>query len=301
MNGEISIIPDIGTEPISPDSPAGEDARYEPEYEVIQSEIEKMASPTSEGVTDWAKIVELGTELLSRKSKNLLIAGYLFVGLLQSRGPGQLAPAMAMYRGMIENFWDDLFPPKKRKKARINAIEWWLEKVQAELDGFPEGFEMEAEPHAAMMADLAAIDDFLAENLDSTPLLHQLRSRLDAIPAVQPPEPEPEPEPEADSEDAYIALQNFGNSSIDIEFWGFVRVFSYDEQIRIRHSLVGDIIDMAEEIGVSFAFPTRTVHMLNAPPDFELPAKELSPPETEETPDLPEPPFPSQSRRKVAA
>lgn len=196
----MSNISDIGTEPISPDSPAGEDARYEPEYEAIQSEIEKLASPTSEGATDWAKIVELGTELLSRKSKNLLIAGYLFVGLLQSRGPDQLAPAMAMYRGIIENFWDGLFPPKKRKKARINAIEWWLEKVLAELDGFPEGFEMEAEPHAAMMADLAAIDGFLAENLDSAPLLHQLRSRLDAIPTVQPPEPEPEPEPLPEAE-----------------------------------------------------------------------------------------------------
>jgi type VI secretion system protein VasJ len=196
----MSSIPDIGAEPISAASPAGEDARYEPEYEAIQSEIEKLASPTSEGVTDWAKIVEFGTELLSRKSKNLLVAGYLFVGLLQSRGPDQLAPAMAMYRGMIENFWDDLFPPKKRKKARINAIEWWLEKVQAELDGFPDGFEMDAGPHAAMMADLSAIDDFLAENLDSAPLLHQLRSRLDAIPTVRPPEPEPEPEPAPEAE-----------------------------------------------------------------------------------------------------
>ncbi len=196
---ETSNIPDIGTEPISPDSPSGEDARYEPEFEAIQAEIEKLASPTSQGATDWAKIVAQGTELLSKKSKNLLIAGYLFVGLLQSRGPDQLAPAMAMYRGIIENFWDTLFPPKKRKKARINAIEWWLEKVLVELDGFPEGFEMDAEPHAAMMADLAAIDDFLGRNLDSAPLLHQLRSRLDAIPTVQPLEPEPEPEPEPET------------------------------------------------------------------------------------------------------
>lgn len=77
--------------------------------------------------------------------------------------------------------------------------------------------------------------------------------------------------PESDTEDCYIGLKDFGASSIDIEFWGFVRVYSYEDQIRLRHALVGDVIDLAEEIGVSFAFPTRTVHMLNAPPDFEMP------------------------------
>jgi small-conductance mechanosensitive channel len=77
--------------------------------------------------------------------------------------------------------------------------------------------------------------------------------------------------PDADPEDCYIGLKDFGASSIDIEFWGFVRVYTYEDQVRLRHALVGDVIDLAEEIGVSFAFPTRTVHMLNAPPDFEIP------------------------------
>jgi len=76
--------------------------------------------------------------------------------------------------------------------------------------------------------------------------------------------------PKADPEDCYIGLKDFGASSIDIEFWGFVRVYSYEDQVRLRHALVGDVIDLAEKIGVSFAFPTRTVHMLNAPPDFEM-------------------------------
>ena len=106
--------------------------------------------------------------------------------------------------------------------------------------------------------------------------------------------------PEADVDDCYIGLLNFGNSSIDIEFWGFFRVYSYNDQIRIRHALVGDIIDLAEELGVSFAFPTRTVHMLNAPPDFELPAGKLSTPASEETPDATEPPYPPRNRQVAA-
>lgn len=68
--------------------------------------------------------------------------------------------------------------------------------------------------------------------------------------------------PEADAEDCYIGLQDFGASSIDIEFRGFFRVCTYEDQVRIRHVLVGDVIDLAEEIGVSFAFPHP-----NRPPD----------------------------------
>ncbi len=76
-------------------------------------------------------------------------------------------------------------------------------------------------------------------------------------------------QPDADEEDCYIGLKDFGASAIEIEFWGFFRVYNYEDHVRVRHALVGDVIDLAEQIGVSFAFPTRTVHLLNAPPDSE--------------------------------
>jgi small-conductance mechanosensitive channel len=78
-------------------------------------------------------------------------------------------------------------------------------------------------------------------------------------------------QPESDAEDCFIGLKDFGSSSIDIEFRGFFRVYTYEDQVRIRHSLVGDVIDLAEKLGVSFAFPTRTVHLLNAPPNLKTP------------------------------
>jgi small-conductance mechanosensitive channel len=73
----------------------------------------------------------------------------------------------------------------------------------------------------------------------------------------------------SDPEDCYIGLKDFGASAIEIEFRGFFRVYSYGDQVRVRHALVGEVITLAEEIGVSFAFPTRTVHLLNAPTEFE--------------------------------
>lgn len=75
--------------------------------------------------------------------------------------------------------------------------------------------------------------------------------------------------PEADPENCYVGLKDFGASAIEIEFRGFVRVFSYEDQVRVRHALIGDVIDLAEETGVSFAYPTRTVHILNAIPGCE--------------------------------
>ena len=73
-------------------------------------------------------------------------------------------------------------------------------------------------------------------------------------------------QPEADARDCYVALKNLGDFAIQIECRGFFKIFSYEAQIRARHSLIGDVIDLAEKIGVEFAFPIRTVHLLNKPP-----------------------------------
>jgi small-conductance mechanosensitive channel len=76
-------------------------------------------------------------------------------------------------------------------------------------------------------------------------------------------------QPDADEDDCYIGLKDFGASAIEIEFWGFFHVYNYEDHVRVRHALVGDVIELAEQIGVSFAFPTRTVHLINTPPDSE--------------------------------
>ena len=71
-----------------------------------------------------------------------------------------------------------------------------------------------------------------------------------------------EEQPRADANECYIGLRTFGPSSIDIEFWGYFKVYGYEAHVRVRHAFIGDVIDLAEEVGVTFAFPTRTVHMM---------------------------------------
>jgi hypothetical protein len=40
-----------------------------------------------------------------------------------------------------------------------------------------------------------------------------------------------------------------------------MNVWGYDDYVRAQHDLIGQIVDLARSIGVSFAFPTRTVHV----------------------------------------
>jgi len=39
---------------------------------------------------------------------------------------------------------------------------------------------------------------------------------------------------------------------------------SYEDQVNAQHALMLEIIALAEKVGVSFAFPTRTVHVMGA-------------------------------------
>ena len=68
-------------------------------------------------------------------------------------------------------------------------------------------------------------------------------------------------QPSADAKDCYVGLKDFGDSAIEIECRCFVFVSNYDDQVAVRSTLVADIVDLAQQVGVGFAFPTRTIHL----------------------------------------
>ena len=68
--------------------------------------------------------------------------------------------------------------------------------------------------------------------------------------------------PSADANDCYVGLKDFGQSAIEIECRCFVFVSNYDDQVAVRSALVADIVDLAKQVGVSFTFPTRTIHLV---------------------------------------
>ena len=59
----------------------------------------------------------------------------------------------------------------------------------------------------------------------------------------------------------HVYLNQFGSSSLDILLYCFVECPDWSVELREKHRLFLDIIELAQRLGVSFAFPTRTLHM----------------------------------------
>jgi MscS family membrane protein len=64
----------------------------------------------------------------------------------------------------------------------------------------------------------------------------------------------------------HIWMHGFGASSLDLQLTVFFDVPDWATENRERHRLYLNILRLSESIGVSFAFPTQTVHMTQTPP-----------------------------------
>lgn len=64
---------------------------------------------------------------------------------------------------------------------------------------------------------------------------------------------------------AYIYLNEFGASSLNIMFYIYFAVDSWFDELKHRHEVMIEIIRLAEKIGIRFAFPTQTLHMETFP------------------------------------
>lgn len=59
----------------------------------------------------------------------------------------------------------------------------------------------------------------------------------------------------------HVYLNGFSDSSLDIMLYCFVECPDWSVELREKHRLFVDIIKLAEGLGVSFAFPTNTLHL----------------------------------------
>lgn len=65
----------------------------------------------------------------------------------------------------------------------------------------------------------------------------------------------------------FTAAATAGSGRAPVELLGYFRVLGYDAQLEAQQALILDIISLAEEVGVSFAFPTQTLHMAETTAD----------------------------------
>jgi type VI secretion system protein VasJ len=169
---------ELGTRPIRDDAPAGAPARDEPEFEALQLEVRKLELP-EQPTPNWDLAVRSAATLLGQKSKDLLVASYLSVGLLEKEGYDGLAAGLTILRDLIVTFWDSLFPEAKRMRGRIAAIEWLAERGAPRVRRAPAGPQHE-EAIARALARLGELGEQLAPRMEGGgSLLVELRRALE--------------------------------------------------------------------------------------------------------------------------
>lgn len=64
----------------------------------------------------------------------------------------------------------------------------------------------------------------------------------------------------------HVYLNQFSGSSLDVLLYCFLECPDWAVELRERHRLFVDILKLADSLQVSFAFPTRTLHMIEEQP-----------------------------------
>lgn len=105
-----------------PANPAGMDLRADRTPPSLYDQVRdarKTARSAEDNLTgttdeanrpDWRKVLELGTQALGERTKDLEITGYLIEALPRVHGFAGLRDGLRLARELIEQFWDKLYP-----------------------------------------------------------------------------------------------------------------------------------------------------------------------------------------------
>ncbi|MGL1862960.1 MAG: type VI secretion system protein TssA [Pseudodesulfovibrio sp.] len=179
---------ELGKHPINDANPAGEDARYEPEYDELQQEIDKLSSATAAGAVDWKHVVKVGYVILSTKSKDIKVASYLGVALHHLKEVEGLSTGTQILLDLVNGFWDTMYPTKKRMRGRFNAVSWWIDDAEKYLRSY-EGEEISQISADLLQKRLKALDSALADKSEDAPMLNHLIDLAQRLPVQAPDAP----------------------------------------------------------------------------------------------------------------
>ncbi|MFP5222370.1 MAG: type VI secretion system protein TssA [Acidobacteriota bacterium] len=197
-------VAEIGKAPISAAQPAGADPSYEPEFEKLQAEIDKLSMPTIGGPgIDWETVAKLATTILTTKGKHLPTAAYMAVALFKMNAIPGMADGVTLLSDMTTTYWEDLFPPKKRMRGRVNALIWFRDQVQAYFDSYTTDAAFPKDMLDRLAGGFGTLDEFIAQNAPDGPGMRDLAEFAKRIPVEAPPQeaaPEPEPAPAGDAQ-----------------------------------------------------------------------------------------------------
>lgn len=209
----------LGKQPISEAQPAGSDVRGEDNFDLLQNEIAKMSNPTTSGTLDWQQVVTLAAGLLGGKGKDILVGCYLTGGLLQTRGLPGLLDGLQVLSDMLETYWDTMYPPLARLRARRNALDWLLDRIRmhGEENDWSALPQQEIELVEGLRSRLQAIDAVLSEKDSEASSMRPALSQVGTIPVKEVPVEAPAASESASSgasPSSAVATSNSGTASM---------------------------------------------------------------------------------------
>src|SRR4051812_1881159 len=102
--------------PISEASPSGRNLAYEPEYDALR-EARRAEDDTLQGdwqrkakTAQWDRVLDLGTDILTRRSKDLQVVAWMVEALTKLHGFAGLRDGLKLLHELQRRFWDSCFP-----------------------------------------------------------------------------------------------------------------------------------------------------------------------------------------------
>ena len=131
--------------PIAGPKPGGAELRYDPIFDKIkEARREDDDAPQGEWqvarkTADYPLVIKLAGEALATKSKDLQVAAWLTEAMLRKEGFAGLKACLELIQGLIENFWDTLYPELDDGDAEMRAapLEWLGTRMDAALRRVP--------------------------------------------------------------------------------------------------------------------------------------------------------------------
>jgi type VI secretion system protein VasJ len=219
--------------PIPGDDPCGKDVTYDDAFQKIKTEIDRIGSASVKidqeqaiaaaktvkettakqlkkgqtpdtksfasdtGGIAYAMIVELAANILSTKSKDLRVAGYLCFALWRTQRFAGLAEGLMAIHILLQEFWDGLFPAQTRMAARKGAIEFLTQKLPEALDAAEVAAD-DREPLESAKQTLTELQKAVTAKIPQSDFLlmgmiQAVGKCLAKVPAKQAPPPGPQP------------------------------------------------------------------------------------------------------------
>ncbi|VVO62820.1 hypothetical protein PS900_00888 [Pseudomonas fluorescens] len=121
-------------QPLSESAPCGEDVSFSEVYDRIREERRADDPSLSQGdwqtelkTANWRSVVELSSNVLSSQSKDLQAAVWLGEALIARHGHSATADVCSLLDGLLEHFWDGLYPPAEGDDLdeRASRLAWF--------------------------------------------------------------------------------------------------------------------------------------------------------------------------------